>query len=113
MQQSETESDGEFMEPEVESEKNKIKVFDRFTIILQIFAKRAKTKISKLQIELCFLEYLKSKLVRDGGTTFSSMYNIFRGDLMSAEEIKLEVVSAKSKVARGTATGEGETQLEL
>jgi hypothetical protein len=48
MQQSETESDGEFMEPEVESEKNKIKVFDRFTIILQIFAKRAKTKISKL-----------------------------------------------------------------
>ena len=29
-----------------------IRVFDRFTIILQIFAKRARTKLARLQIEL-------------------------------------------------------------
>lgn len=31
-----------------------IRVFDRFSIILQIFAKRAKTKLARLQIELRF-----------------------------------------------------------
>lgn len=72
-----------------------VRVFDRFTIILQIFAKRAQSSISKLQIELSFLAYLKTKLMRDGGTTFSALFNIFRGDLMQAKEIKLEIVSAK------------------
>ena len=62
-----------------------IRVFDRFTIILQIFAQRARTKISRLQIELSFLNFLKTKLVRDGGSTFSSYFNIFEGDLMGAK----------------------------
>ena len=62
-----------------------IRVFDRFTMILQIFAKRAKTKMARLQIELCFLQFLKTKLVRDGGSTFSSYFNIFEGDLMNAK----------------------------
>lgn len=80
---------------EEESEKNEqqenkktIRVFDRFTMILQIFARRAKTKISKLQIELCFLHFLKTKLIREGGSTFSSFFNIFSGDLMSARFCK-------------------------
>lgn len=33
--------------------------------------------------------------MREGGNTFSYMYNIFQGDLMQAENIKLEIVSAK------------------
>jgi len=37
-------------EEELEEIERKIKVFDRFTIILQIFAKRAKTRIAKLQV---------------------------------------------------------------
>jgi len=35
----------------------------------------------RFQIELAFLNFLKSKLTREG-TTFSGMYNIFGGDLM-------------------------------
>ncbi|KAL4508015.1 hypothetical protein ABPG72_021388 [Tetrahymena utriculariae] len=91
----------------------KIRVFDRFTMILQIFAKRAQTQIARHQIEVCFLNYLKTKLQREGGTTFNAMYNIFKGDLMAAQEISLEVVSAKSRAAKGKVQGEGETQLEL
>ena len=56
----------------------KIKVTDRTGIILEIFAKRAKTKEGKLQVELAELTYRKSRLVRAwthlerqrGGTTF-------------------------------------------
>jgi len=56
----------------------KIKVTDRTGIILEIFAKRAKTKEGKLQVELADLTYRKSRLVRAwthlerqrGGTTF-------------------------------------------
>ena len=55
-----------------------IKVTDRTGIILEIFAKRAKTKEGKLQVELAELTYRKSRLVRAwthlerqrGGTTF-------------------------------------------
>ena len=42
----------------------KIKVTDRTGIILEIFAKRAKTKEGKLQVELAELTYRKSRLVR-------------------------------------------------
>ena len=78
----------------------------------------------RFQIELAFLNFLKSKLTREG-TTFSGMYNIFGGDLMrqferfqiliviSAEEIKLEVVSSKQRGAVGKMSGSGETQLEI
>ena len=56
----------------------KIKVTDRTGIILEIFAKRAKTNEGKLQVELAELTYRKSRLVRAwthlerqrGGTTF-------------------------------------------
>ncbi len=56
----------------------KIKVTDRTGIILEIFAKRAKSKEGKLQVELAELTYRKSRLVRAwthlerqrGGTTF-------------------------------------------
>ncbi len=37
----------------------KIKVFDRFTMILQIFAKRMQNKASKLQVELAYLQMIK------------------------------------------------------
>ena len=32
--------------------KKRIKVFDRFSIILQIFAKRAQSRVAKLQVKL-------------------------------------------------------------
>ena len=59
-------------------DKLKIKVTDRTGIILEIFAKRAKTNEGKMQVELADLIYRKSRLVRAwthlerqrGGTTF-------------------------------------------
>jgi GTP-binding protein HflX len=41
-----------------------IKVIDRSTLILDIFAKRAKTKESKIQVELAQLSYLLPRLTR-------------------------------------------------
>ncbi len=41
-----------------------IKVIDRSTLILDIFAKRAKTKESKIQVELAQLKYLLPRLTR-------------------------------------------------
>jgi len=84
MNDSDFESDVSDTETQNTSIQKTVRVFDRFTMILQIFAKRAKTKISKLQIELCFLHFLKTKLVRDGGSTFSAYFNIFEGNLMNA-----------------------------
>lgn len=89
-----------------------IKIFDRFTIILQIFAQRAKTGLAKMQIELTFLNFAKTKLVRSG-TAFQSLTAIFSGDLMSAEEIRMEVVSARQRRSRGKLSGSGETVLEM
>ena len=76
-----------------EDEQKTIKVFDRFTMILQIFAKRARSRVAKLQvllslkflliiqkIELAFLNFMKTKLMRQG-STFSGVYNIFDADL--------------------------------
>ena len=39
----------------------KTEVFDRTGIILQIFAKRAKTREAKLQVEVATLQYLKAR----------------------------------------------------
>lgn len=85
MNDSDFESDvSDKEEKEQQNTEKTIRIFDRFTIILQIFARRAKTKIARLQIELCFLNFLKTKLVRGGGSTFSSYFNIFTGDLLNA-----------------------------
>ena len=48
----------------------KIRVIDRFGIILQIFALRAKTRAAQLQLELAWLKYARTMLVRGGAPTF-------------------------------------------
>ena len=56
----------------------KIKVTDRTGIILEVFARRAKSNEGKMQVQLAELIYRKSRLVRAwthlerqrGGTTF-------------------------------------------
>ena len=72
----------------------------------------ATTKLSRLQIELSYLNYLRTRLVREGAT-YSSNLNIFFGDLMQAQEVAMEVISAKQRRAARTMSGEGESQLEL
>ncbi|CAD8206634.1 unnamed protein product [Paramecium octaurelia] len=89
-----------------------VKVFDRFTMILQIFAKRSTQGVSRLQIELSFLKFAKTKLVRSG-SAFVSLSSIFKGDLMMAKEVYVEVVSAKQRRALGKMSGSGESELQL
>jgi hypothetical protein len=66
----------------------------------------ATTKLARLQIELSYLNYLRTRLVRDGAT-YSSNLNIFYGDLMQAQEVAMEVISAKQRRAARTMSGEG------
>ena len=47
-------------------DKLEVKVIDRTILILDIFAKRAKTKNGKLQVELAQQKYRKSRLVGFG-----------------------------------------------
>jgi len=51
--------------------------------------------------------------MRAEGSTYSSSHNLFRGDLMKAEELNLEIVSAKQRRAHAAMSGGGESQLEL
>lgn len=109
LKNSEANSNGA-IKPKLE---RKIKVFDRFSIILQIFAQRAISKIARLQIQLSFIGYIRSRINKDSKTAISHMFNIFEGDLLNAKEISLEVVNAKQRRTVGKLTGQGESQLEL
>lgn len=93
----------------------KIRVIDRFGIILQIFAQRAKTRAGQLQIELAWLNYAKTMLVRGGAPTFGQLGNIFQGNMMRLDIQEVEIKSTKARRSGGSGAlgGEGETQLEM
>ena len=95
--------------------KRKITIVDRFGIILRIFSERAKSKIAKAQLELAYLRYIKTRLVRGENNTMSGLISLFdKGHKM--EKLKeMEIVSAKARGSSGVGkmSGEGETQLEL
>ncbi|CAD8124607.1 unnamed protein product [Paramecium sonneborni] len=99
-------------ETDIEYEDAYVKVFDRFTMILQIFAKRSTQGVARQQIELSFLKFAKTKLVRSG-SAFASLSSIFLGDLMMAKEVFLEVVSAKQRRALGKMSGSGESEIQI
>ena len=91
-----------------------LRVVDRFGVILQIFASRAISEESRIQIELAWLMYSKSRLVRGQGSTFVVLKKIFgenAKDLTMLEE--REVKSARGGMTRGAVGGSGEKQLEL
>ncbi|CDW87062.1 gtp-binding protein [Stylonychia lemnae] len=93
----------------------KIRVIDRFGIILQIFAARAKSRIAQLQIELAWLGYARTMLVRGGAPTFGQLGSIFQGNLMRLDISEVEIKSARGRKSGGSGVmgGEGETQLEI
>lgn len=84
---SETESDFSGSEgdslSEVFDQQRRIRVIDRFAIIIQIFALRAKTRLAQVQIELAWLRYAKSLIVRGGSPTFGRVGQMFDGNLMT------------------------------
>jgi hypothetical protein len=60
-------------------------VIDRFELILQIFALRAKTPIAKAQLSLAYLDFIKARVGREGGIALNSFnslkkINIFEYD---------------------------------
>lgn len=48
----------------------KIRVIDRFGMILQIFAARARTQMAQLQIELAWMKYARTLLTRGNAPSF-------------------------------------------
>ena len=89
-----------------------IRVIDRFGIILQIFAARAKHRSAQLQIELAWLRYAKTLLARGGAPNFGKIGSMFQGNMMHQETADVQIVSAKGQKA-GAVGGSGETQLEM
>jgi small GTP-binding protein len=111
-----TDTESNFSNIEISSEEHgrRIKILDRFNIILSIFSQRAKSRASQLQIELAYLKYLKTRLNRGGNANFGSLYKEFGGDFLSSyNDVSFEVVSGKQSSGRGSLGGSGETQLEL
>ena len=94
-------------------ENEKIRVIDRFGIILMIFAHRARSNISKLQIELAWLDYARLFLTRGSGPTFGKIGNLFNQDLTINEPLEVEIKSFKGRGISGAVQGSGEKQLEL
>jgi GTP-binding protein HflX len=96
-----------------QSEDRKIKIMDRFNIILSIFAQRANSEMSQLQIEKAYLKYIKSRLARGGHANYGNIYKEFKGNFFTDHAANFEIVSGKQSSARGSVGGSGETQLEL
>ncbi|CAI2361074.1 unnamed protein product [Moneuplotes crassus] len=102
-------------EPERVNENETIRVIDRFGIILMIFANRARSNISKLQIELAWLDYARLNLSRGSGPTFGRIGHLFKEDLSLNESTEVEIKSYRGRGHSGTGAvqGGGEKQIEL
>jgi len=95
--------------------KRSVRVIDRFGIILMIFANRAKSNISRLQIELAWLNYARTNLSRSNGPTFGKLGKLFKESLTINPSKEVEIKSYKGRGTSGTGgiQGQGETQMEL
>jgi GTP-binding protein HflX len=98
---------------EYQNVERQIKVLDRFNVILSIFAERANSEMSQLQIEFAYLRYVKSRLARGGHANYGNIYQEFKGNFFVDHAADFEVVSGKQSTVRGSVGGSGETQLEL
>lgn len=73
------------------------------------------SKASKLQLEIAYLKYIKTRLVRGENNTMLSLMSLFQSCYKNESLKEMEIVSAKSRGSSGSGkmSGEGETQLEL
>lgn len=58
-----------------------VKILDRFELILQIFAARAKSSLAKYELGLAYLNYAKSVVGREGGIPVSYLANLRNFDV--------------------------------
>lgn len=47
-------------------------MLDRFELILQIFSQRTNTRLSKAQLSLAYIDFINSKIGREGGLSLAS-----------------------------------------
>ncbi|CAD8092634.1 unnamed protein product [Paramecium primaurelia] len=94
------------------SETLPVKVYDRFTMILQILAKRCTQSYSRLLIELSFLKFAKTKL-ETSGNILLSLSSIFKEHLITANEIYVEIMSDQLKSNEDKVKGSRENELQL
>jgi GTP-binding protein HflX len=73
------------------------------------------SKASKLQLEIAYLKYIKTRLVRGENNTILSLMSLFQSCYKTEALREMEIVSAKARGSSGSGkmSGEGETQLEL
>lgn len=90
-----------------------VSVVDRMGVILKIFSERARTKAAKLQLELAWIHYIRSRLVRGQGSTFAGLLSLYEGPLKGEAVQAMEVVSARERGGIGAMGGQGESQLEM
>ena len=102
-------------EAEFTDKREMVRVIDRFGIILMIFANRARSNISKLQIELAWLDYARLNLSRGSGPTFGQVGHLFKDDLSMNEPTEVEIKSYRGRGTSGTGgmQGSGEQQIEV
>ena len=58
-----------------------VKIVDRFELILQIFAARAKSKLAKYELGLAYINYGKSLVGGEGGVPVSYFANLRHFDV--------------------------------
>lgn len=58
-----------------------IKILDRFELILQIFAARAKSNLAKYELGLAYLQYAKSVVGKEGGISLAYLTNLRNFDV--------------------------------
>ncbi|CAD8197310.1 unnamed protein product [Paramecium pentaurelia] len=94
------------------SETLPVKVYDRFTMILQILAKRCTQSYSRLQIELSFLKFAKTKL-EPSSNILLSLSSIFKENLITANEIYVEIMSHQLKSDEDKVKGSIENEIQF
>lgn len=89
-----------------------INVVDRLGIILEIFNRRSRSEITKLQVALLYVKYAKTLFVKeeDHFTTLSDIYNF---NVTQPEQIKVKLASAKQAGRNNALAGVGESQREM
>jgi small GTP-binding protein len=102
-------------EDQAEDEDNaseSVVVIDRLGIILEIFNKRTRNEITKLQVALVYLRYAKTLFVKEDDY-FTTLADISNFNITKPQEVKLQIASAKQSGRRYAIAGEGESQQEL
>ena len=87
-----------------------LSVIDRFGMILRIFAERAKTKVARLQLEVAWVRYMRTRLVRGQTIGTDRLFTMLGKE---GSETKPSSDGGREKGGVGTMSGQGETQLEL